>query len=332
MQKPFTFIITLLFCAAHLIGCVPITAVDSRTLPQLDRAEIEQTQAQLVGAKGAYTATERIVDFQTQGQKLVGTLALPVGGKPPYPVVLFFTGFTGIRDEVPITGTADGMFSRTARILAEHGMASLRFDFRGFGDSEGQQAEMSFTSEITDAIAAIDYLATLPEIDLQRLALIGLSTGGLIAAETAVRDSRVQSVVLWSPVANPPDNFKLMLGAENVTAGLQSDGEPVRIMLPWNEEIDLKTPFFDDLYHIDPVAAMSTVKRPLLVVVGLKDVDVTPQPYYGQLYLNYHTGAELLVSVDGDHLFNVLTDQGPALFDEVIAWSIAWLQKTLSVS
>jgi hypothetical protein len=139
----------------------------------------------------------------------------------------------------------------------------------------------------------------------------------------------VQSVVLWSPLANPPDSLKPMLGSENVAAGLQSGGEPVRIMLPWQEEIDLKTPFFEDLYNIDPVAAMSTVKRPLLVVVGLKDVDVSPQPHYGQLYLNYHEGAERLVSVDGDHLFDVMTDQGPLVMDDVIAWTLAWFQNSL---
>ena len=65
------------------------------------------------------------------------------------------------------------------------------------------------------------------------------------------------------------------------------------------------------------------------MVVGLKDMSVTPQPHYGQLYLNYHEGPELLVAVDGDHLFDVMTDQGPAVMDDVIAWSLAWLQQTL---
>jgi dienelactone hydrolase len=329
MQKLLVVTVIVLLCAASLVGCVPITAAGSRPVQALDQAAVQQAHDQLVGATGAYDASERVVDFQSQGQKVVGTLTLPDGGDQPYPVVLFFNGFTGIRDELPITGTDEGMFSRTARTLAEHGIASLRFDFRAFGDSEGQQEDLTLTGEIADAIAAIDYLATLPEVDLQRLGLIGLSTGALVAAETAARDPRVQSVVLWSPLANAPDNFMRIMGAENIAAGLQSAGEPVRIMLPWEEEIDLKTPFFEDLYNVDPVAAMSTVKRPLLVVVGLQDVDISPQPHYGQLYLSYHEGAELLVAVDADHIFNVMTDQGPAVLDDVIAWSLAWLQQTL---
>jgi len=121
----------------------------------------------------------------------------------------------------------------------------------------------------------------------------------------------------------------LIVGADKVAAGLQSGGEPVHMELMWGAETDLKTPFFEDLYNVNPVAAMRTVKRPLLVVVGLKDTIVTPQPHYGQIYLNYHDGPELLVPVDSDHVFDVATDQAPAVLDDVIAWSLAWLQNSL---
>lgn len=321
--------VALLFCALGLVGCVPITSSDRGAGRPLDKAALQQVHDQLVDAMGEYSATERVVNFQNQDQKITGTLTLPDGGDKPYPVVLLLHGFTGNRNEAPVTGTQDGILSRTARVLAEHGIASLRIDFRGSGESQGKWEDTTFTGQITDASAAIDYLATHPEVDLQRLGVIGLSQGGLVAAETAARDNRVQSVVLWSPVANPPDTYKLLLGAENVAAGLKSGDKPVHIVLPWGAEIDLKMPFFEDVYNVNPVAAIRTVKRPLLVVVGLKDMVVTPQPYYGQLYLNYHDGTELLVTVDGDHLFDVLSDKGPIVLDDVIAWSLAWLQKTL---
>jgi hypothetical protein len=105
--------------------------------------------------------------------------------------------------------------------------------------------------------------------------------------------------------------------------------------LPWGAEIDLKTPFFEDLYHVNPIAAISTVNRPLLVIVGSRDTVVTPQPHYGQIYINYHRGSnghpgdEMLVTLDGDHVFDVLTDQDPKVLDDAIAWSLAWLQQTL---
>ena len=83
------------------------------------------------------------------------------------------------------------------------------------------------------------------------------------------------------------------------------------------------------LFAVDPVAAVTDVEDPLLVVVGLRDDTVTPQPYYGQLYLNYHDGAEQLVALDGDHVFDVLTEAGPQVLDEAILWSLAWLKRTL---
>jgi uncharacterized protein len=276
-----------------------------------------------------YSATERIVDFQNQGQKILGTLTLPAGGDQPYPVVLLLHGFASSRDELPITGVHQGMFRRAARVLAEHGIASLRIDFRGDEGSDGKFEDTTFTGQVADASAALDYLATRPEVDLHRLGLLGLSLGGLVASELAARDNRVQALVLWSPLANPPDTFKPILGAKNIAAGLKSGGKPVHITLPWGSEIDLKTPFFADLYNVDPIATIRSVKRPLLVVVGLRDDAVTPQPYYGQLYLKYHDGPEQLVTVDGDHVFDVMSDQGAVVLDDVIAWSLAWLQQTL---
>lgn len=329
MHKILIGIFMMLVCVASLLGCVPITAAGSGVGQQLDQATLQQAHDQLVGATGVYSTTERIIDFQNQGLKIMGTLTLPEGGDQPYPVVLLLHGFTGSRDELSITGTQEGIFSRAARVLAEQGIASLRIDFRGDEGSGGKFEDTTFSGQIADASVALDYLATRPEVDLHHLALLGLSQGGLVAAEIAARDNRVQTLVLWSPVANPPDIFTSILGSENIAAGLKSNGKPVHIVLPWGAEVDLKTPFFDDLYNIDPIAAIRTVKRPLLVVVGLKDQVVTPQPYYGQLYLNYHPGSELLVTVDGDHLFDVLTDKGPAVLDDVIAWSLAWLHKTL---
>ncbi|CAN5586244.1 alpha/beta fold hydrolase [soil metagenome] len=331
MQKLRMVTFLLLLCTASLVSCVPISAVRSGTAQQLDQATIREAHDQLIGVTGMYSARERVVNFQSQGQKVMGTLTLPEGSDTPYPFVLLLHGFTDTRD-IAITGPQDGMFTRTAHTLAEYGIASLRIDFRGSGESEGKWEDTTFTSQIADAIAALDYLTTLPEVDQQRLGLIGISQGGLIAAETAARDHRVQTVVLWSPLANPPDTFKLILGDENVAAGLQSEGKSVHSKLPWGAETDLKTPFFADLYNFDPIAAISRVKQPLLVVVGLQDTIVTPQPHYGQLYLNYHEGRELLVTVNGDHIFDVMANHGPALFDDVIAWSLAWLQETLPPS
>ena len=57
---------------------------------------------------------------------------------------------------------------------------------------------------------------------------------------------------------------------------------------------------------------------------------MTPQPAYGELFLRYHDGVEQLVMVESDHVFNVLTDPGPSVFDQVVAATTTWLTTTLT--
>jgi cephalosporin-C deacetylase-like acetyl esterase len=280
-------------------------------------------------AAGVY---ETIVTFESEGQTVVGTLALPRVGAEPFPTVLMLHGFTNTRDELPVAGTSEKMYERMARVLGDEGIASLRIDFRGSGDSAGAWADTTFTGQISDTLTALNYLATLPMVDMTRLGLLGFSQGGLVAAEVAAMDQRVRNVVLWSAVANAPDTYKHILSDETVAAGLASGGAPVAVTTQWGAQFELKTGFFADLFRYDPTAAIVAVEDPLLVVVGLDDTTVTPQPVYGELLLRYHDGVEHLFAVESDHVYNVLTDPGPQVFDAVVAETVDWLVETLATT
>ncbi|MFA0780897.1 MAG: hypothetical protein RJAPGHWK_002418, partial [Candidatus Fervidibacter sp.] len=77
---------------------------------------------------------EQFVQFEVQGQRVYGMLHLPDGtsdtGKK-VPAVAMCHGFTGNRIE------AHRLFVKAARHFVQHGIAVLRFDFRGSGESEG---------------------------------------------------------------------------------------------------------------------------------------------------------------------------------------------------
>ncbi len=79
--------------------------------------------------------------------------------------------------------------------LVSQGFAALRFNFRGVGASEGafDQGE----GERNDVRAALSYLASLPDVDDERLGLVGYSFGALVAAEVA--DSDLRALALVSP-------------------------------------------------------------------------------------------------------------------------------------
>lgn len=293
-----------------------------------DSAPLAQSASKTANGGAESAVAEQIVTFENEGETVVGTLTFPTTTGAPYPVVLLLHGFTNERNELPVGGTDETMYGRLARVLGAAGMASLRIDFRGSGASDGAWADTTFTGQIDDARAAVDYLATLSMVDPDRLGVVGFSQGGLIAAELAAQDERVHTLVLWSPVSSAPDTYKHILGTESVEAGLVTDA-PLPVTTQWGAQFELGRGFFVDLFRYDPTAAIAEVDAPLLVIVGLEDTTVTPQPAYGELYLTYHDGDERLVTLDSDHVFNVLTDPGPAVFDEAVTWSVAWLGDTL---
>ena len=124
----------------------------------------------LAGAVQAEVTEERVT-IASQGKTMVGTLALPEG--EPAPVVLLFHGFTGTRDELRIPGTEEGVFSRTARLLAEAGYASLRVDFIGSGESEGDFADTTFEGQVADGLAALAFAQGDARVKGDELRIIG---------------------------------------------------------------------------------------------------------------------------------------------------------------
>ena len=143
---------------------------------------------------------------------------------------------------------------------------------------------------------------------------------------TAVND-RVESLVLWSAVANPVDTYKTVLTPEAVLAGLDQDA--TLATLPWGAEVMLNQPFYAELYTTDPLAAVSHYDGPLQVVVGSGDTVVAPQPWYGESYMAAHEGEEELVVVEGDHVFDVFAGNGAPALDDATAESVDWFVQTL---
>lgn len=294
-----------------------------------DDAAVAALYEDLQSAPPRYSVREERVEFENEGQRLVGMLALPDGGDGPFPVALLFHGFTADREGLPVLGTDETMHGRTARMLAEHGIASLRIDFRGSGESGGAWEDTSFSAQIDDALAALDVLETLPAVDSGRVGLLGFSQGGLVAVALAARDARVDSVVLWSAVSHPPLSYGFLLGPDVLHAGLTADVTDVQ--MPWGAWMRLGRAFFEDLYRVNPVAEIRGYDGPLLVIGGQRDMTVAPMPYAADVFLIYHDGPERLVMMDSDHVFGV-DSSGPAVLDDAIRWSLAWLLHTLDGS
>ncbi len=240
------------------------------------------------------------------GQSFVGTLELPAGG--PAPVVLLLHGFTGSRDELPIPNTKDGVFSRTARMLADNGFASLRIDFRGSGESTSDMTyeKTTFEGQVADAMAAIDYLKTLPSVKGDDIYLIGWSQGGLVASAVAGRGASLDAVALWQAVGVPKVSYGILLGADVLQKGMDAKpDETITTKLPWGADVSLNGAFFDGIETFDPMKEIAGYKGPLFVTKGTKDTLVLPdQP---ESFIAAHEGPEELWTEEMDHTFNVFT-------------------------
>ena len=234
---------------------------------------------------------EKLITFENGGQKLFGMLHKP-DDDGPYPGVAMFHGFTGQRCE------PHRLFVKTARDLMTHGIAVLRFDFRGSGESEGRFQDATVDSEIADALAALEFLSAEENVASERLGVIGLSLGGCIAACVAGRSPRVKTVTLWSAVGLMDEVFTQMtddLGdraAELSTLGaIDMGGNLVGL------------PMIQTAQAARPVQEIASFDGPVLIVHGTAD-DVVP-PKHAEAYHAAVKGEKRLVWIEGaNHTFD----------------------------
>jgi pimeloyl-ACP methyl ester carboxylesterase len=112
------------------------------------------------------------------GVSLAATLTIPAG-EGPHPVVVMISG-SGLQDRDESIANHKP-FWVIADHLSRHGIAVLRYDDRGFGESRGDPSTATLEDFASDAWAAAQAVAQRPEIDGERLGLVGHSEGGVIA-------------------------------------------------------------------------------------------------------------------------------------------------------
>jgi uncharacterized protein len=127
--------------------------------------------------------TEKVT-FDSNGEMIVGTLYLPgSSGKHPAAVT-----------DGPLTSVKEQAVGNHARAMAERGFVALAFDHRFFGESGGSPRQYeSPSAKIEDLHAALDFVAKRPEVDDNRLAVLGVCAGAGYAAGAVATDPRVRA-------------------------------------------------------------------------------------------------------------------------------------------
>jgi len=137
---------------------------------------------------------EKPVAFLSDGLRLYGVLGLPPA--PASRGVVLIHGWSGYR-----IGPHQ-MLVETARHLEARGFATLRFDLRGRGDSEGEDAETDLDGMIADTLVAVRFLREMAAV--RAVALLGICSGANVAIGAATLEPDIRDLVLWSVLPFQP--------------------------------------------------------------------------------------------------------------------------------
>jgi pimeloyl-ACP methyl ester carboxylesterase len=249
---------------------------------------------------------EKQVTLLSEGQEMFGILHLPDSSNSPAPGHIMCHGFTGHKAE------AQRIHVITARRLAARGVASLRFDFRGNGDSPGEFRDVTISREVIDAQFALDYLAGLPEVDENRLGVTGLSMGGCVGACLAGRDPRVKALVLWSAAGDMKRIYEKYLELFEDRPFFDNDG------------FELSRALLDDFGRLQPFEELKNYAGPGLIIHGSNDEIVPPSE--ARDFADVLASRARLHIIDGaDHVFASLP-----WMEEVIGLTCDFLIESLN--
>ena len=137
--------------------------------------------------------TEQDITIDAGDHQIPATLTLPeaVEGKT-YPAVIMLHGNGSTRHE------AGNAYDFAAPEMAKAGIATIRFDYIGNGDSTSDYIDFTYDKGVEDAMKCYDYLATLGTIDMDHVGIMGWSQGGRLALLTAGRNDVFTSVCTWA--------------------------------------------------------------------------------------------------------------------------------------
>jgi hypothetical protein len=253
---------------------------------------------------------ETFVEFpNARGKLLRGMLHRPAGTRGGAPEVVFFHGFTGDRME------SHWIFIKCARALAREGIASLRFDFFGSGESEGSFHEATLQSEIADARAAVRFMQRRKGIDPARLGLCGLSLGGCVAACVASA-AKANALVLWSAVAHPA--ILQQLSKKRAKPSPHNAG---------NFEYDareISARFLKDAPKVNPLTAIRRFTKPTRIIHPGKDETVPRSHAEDFLRASGARIKEKVIIPGADHTFTSI-----AWESAVIGQTVEWFRRYL---
>ena len=236
----------------------------------------------------SFTAEEVKISVATYS--LAGTLLVPkTGARHPAAVMITGSGLQTRDSRIQLAGLEQyAPFRQIAERLASNGVAVLRVDDRGIGESTGRETleNATTTSLAEDTRAQIAWLRTRKEIDPNRIVLIGHSEGAAIAAMIAASDPKLAAVVTMAGAAKRGADVSIeqqedMLRSDPTMPEAMKESlrekqkEVVKTVLAGGDIPGQKTnAWIREFFVYDPLPTARKIKQPLLILQGERDRQV----------------------------------------------------------
>ena len=319
--------------------------------PMVLRRQVGAPQAPVAKVRMSAPYRETTVTFQnpTSRQRLGGTLTVPAG-EGPFPAVVLLSDLGPQTREVDVMGYH--MFGQLADYFTRHGIAVLRFDDRGVGKSGGNFADATMDDFVTDARAALNYLRTRPLIASQHVGLLGHGEGANVALLAATASEHAPAFVVSLAGYGQPGHKVMeyqqgeimrLIGSDltqvkaaqdvyqrivNIIRATPDDhvarSKVAAILGSVNTGLDAKmtraraaqltSPSSRFFFDFDPLAQISEVQCPVLLLNGTADLQVSAKRHMTPLHraLNRAHRGTVAYRINGvNHLFQPPASQWP---------------------
>jgi dienelactone hydrolase len=193
----------------------------------------------------------------------------------------------------------------------------------GYGDSTVDHAGYTVDVGVREAGIAADYMAALPEIDAERIGIMGWSKGGGAALLAAGRIPRFKSVLTWAgvPVLSgavySPEAWEIA----------KRDGVYIA-EFDWREPLNLSLEAFETAARTNVLEEFSHSTVPVLAIAGSDDTVVPPETTDRIKAASGSAASRTLIIPGADHTFNIFTGSMEA-FNALVRETINWFRETL---
>tara|TARA_Y100001960_G_scaffold125076_1_gene133358 strand:+ start:1190 stop:2047 length:858 start_codon:yes stop_codon:yes gene_type:complete len=241
-------------------------------------------------------------------------------GKAVVPGVILLHGSASHKNEV------GDLYLRLAEQLANNGIASIRIDFAGTGDSPVDYTHYTLKTAVRDAEVALAFLRSQTQVDAHRIGIVGFSQGGLIAQLLLAQQPGIKSFVAWSSVASDGIGpFADMF--ETLYMKAKREGQ-VEQQFAWRPPLTISYEWFEQVMANQSLSGMAEYTGSVLAIAGSNDTVVPPAAATRLIVASGSDVARAVIIKGADHIFNVL-DENANQDEQLLEVTTEWFTEAL---